>query len=163
MLAVSPHIHFQMTPLGFGAIFVLPCERPRLDSLQALHTSASLPAIAIQAIHPIMGPECEDWGNPESSPRMVYMDGGIFAEADFGTRRSGCIARWGAIALEVLGPGAINMEKAEIEGEWADGALILGFNVNGRTAEIPATTQKAEGSRDCVLGGQFRLRMMVYR
>ena len=109
----------------------------------------------IQRIHQNTKPEDCSWNDAGNRGAFLYIDDGIFAEAELGTRSADCIRRWGEIAKQVLGDERINQNKIAGEGEWSEEDLVLGFALNTSTLEIKVSDVKVQGAADFLLYGIF--------
>ena len=109
----------------------------------------------LQLIHQGHSAKEESWCGSEPYKAFLYIDDGIFVDAELGSRSQDCIHLWETIAGKILGEDCINREKALAEGEWNEEALLLGFILNTDTLEISAPPVKVRGAADFTLSEEF--------
>ena len=101
---------------------------------------------AIAQLHQLHGPSWPMWNAPYAYRSQMYIDGGLFIELNIGDRKTQTADSRGRIAKATLPSEAINEEKNELEGNWADEKIFLCFTVNTAEMSIRLPEEKRAGA-----------------
>ena len=82
-------------------------------------------------------------------------------EPEAGDRKDQVAATWEFSRKTVLGEEALNEEKMDEEGEWAEEHIVLGYRANVQTMTIALPGPKREGAKVLVWGEAFDYRNQV--
>ena len=84
-------------------------------------------------------PRNPDRDGTERFDSQLFVDDAIFVEPNVGQRKEMVIACWGYICRELLGHGALNEGKLELECVRSTSHIIRGFeaNVESMTIRLP--------------------------
>ena len=97
---------------------------------------------AITLLHSLCGPARPLWNTAFAYKSHMYIDDGLFIEIDVGDRTQQSTEAWERIAKDLLSNDAINEEKNEIEGQWQDEHIFLGFLINTESTTISLPEEK---------------------
>ena len=69
-----------------------------------------------------------DGADPFSS--QLFVDDAIFIEPTLGERYKLVVECWEHVCVRLLGPGAVNADKIQLEGQWGSTHILSGYEVN---------------------------------
>ena len=104
----------------------------------------------VKWLHSQFSPDDPLWDGVHQFWCEIFADDGIFAEATIGTRDEQSVAKWEWAATQLLGPTAISGKKLIPEGQWGQGLVLLGFQVNLGRSEISRPDPKLVGAYNLV-------------
>ena len=110
---------------------------------------------AIQKVHHIGQAQDGSWSGWEAFWSEIFAGDAIFAEADIGSISDETVNEWEMECRGLFGMDSINRDKVELEGDWGDTGLILGFDIDTVAETIAAPRPKVEGARTYLLSNEF--------
>ena len=87
---------------------------------------------------------------PQNLNSLLYADDAIFIEPRMGLRPDVTVTCWEHLRNGILGFDALNDEKLREEGEWQESHILLGFQVNVNSLEIPLPSPKVSYAKEVV-------------
>ena len=114
-----------------------------------LHTDA------ITAMRNYYRPQQSLLSGMERFNSFTYVDDCMLIERPLGQRLSACASFWEWSCKQILDDDSINLEKKELEGQWAQRATLLGFEVNTETMTAQLPGEKVQQARTLVLGSEL--------
>ena len=101
---------------------------------------------AVQSFHRLHRPVNPQWNGVEGLSAEVYIDDGMFIELEMGQRPRISVEVWEKGVRLFLGPTGISQKKLEIEGQWTEELLLLGFHVNLARDRVELPNPKVTGA-----------------
>ena len=87
------------------------------------------------------------WTSTMPSKVWTYVDDAMFVELRIKERMAECIRCWGWCCRRYFGEDSINLRKAEEEGKWPTGNILLGFAIGAKSEEIATPSGKIYGAK----------------